>query len=215
MKLVNKIEDLKEFIKSLGVDIYGFADLRKLKEIPLGLSIDFEDFIKKYPFAIVLGTQVGKLGSKATGTERSLFLESNAFHIMNYFEDLGYKALIIHTEDEFDPHNRLGFISLKALAKTAGLGWQGRSLLIISPEYGPIHRLIAVLTNFPLEPNMTIENKCGNCRLCVDACPQKALNLVMFEDHPITREEVLDINTCLGDNGCMVCIKACPWLKKI
>lgn len=62
---------------------------------------------------------------------------------------------------------------------------------------------------------MTIENKCGNCRLCVDTCPQKALNLVMFEDHPNTREEVLDINTCLGDNGCMVCIKACPWLKKI
>lgn len=212
---MNNVKDLKEYIESFGVDIYGFADLKDLKDISLGLTINFEEFIKKYPFAIVLGAQVGKLGPKATGTDRSLFLENVAFHLQAYFEEINYKALIIHTEDEFDPDNRMGFISLKALAKAAGIGWQGRSLLIISPDYGPLHRLIAILTNMPLKPSKKIENNCIDCKRCVDACPKRALKLVIFDDHPNTREEVLDIKTCLGDNGCMVCIKTCPWLKKV
>jgi epoxyqueuosine reductase QueG len=132
---------------------------------------------------------------------------------MEYLEDKGYRQLIIHTEDEFDPIKRLGFMSLKLLAKTAGLGWQGRSLLIISPEYGPLHRLVAILTDLPLQTNQTIKNGCSDCRKCIDACPQNALTFVAFEDHPSSREDVLDIKTCLGDNGCLVCILSCPWLK--
>ena len=44
---------------------------------------------------------------------------------MGYLENKGYRHVIIHTEDEFNPINRLGFMSLKILVKTAGLGWQG------------------------------------------------------------------------------------------
>ena len=155
-----------------------------------------------------------KLGKKASGGKTGLFLEEAAFSIMEYLEDKGNKQLIIHTEDGFDPNNRLGFMSLKILAKTAGLGWQGRSLLITSAEFGPLHRLIAILTNLPLQTNQVIKNECGNCRKCIEACPQNALTFVGFEDHPKCREDVLDIKTWLGDNGCMSCILSCPWLKK-
>jgi len=88
------------------------------------------------------------------------------------------------------------------------------SLLIISPEYVPLHRLIAILTDMRLQINQVIKNECGNCRKCIEACPQNALTFVTFNDHPSCREDVLDIKTCLGDNGCLLCILSCPWLKK-
>jgi len=207
-------ENLRKYIKKLEIDTYGIGDMHLLKEMETGLPTDLKKFLNMFPYAIVLGAQYGKLGKKASGDESSLFLEEAAFSIMSYLENKGYRHLIIHTEDEFDPINRLGFISLKILAKTAGLGWQGRSLLTISPEYGPLHRLIAILTDMPLQINQVIKNECGTCRKCIEACPQNALTLVAFSDHPSCREDVLDIKTCLGDNGCLVCILSCPWLKK-
>jgi epoxyqueuosine reductase QueG len=207
-------ENLRKHIKKLEIDTYGVADMNLSKEMGTGLPTDLKKFLNMFPYAIVLGAQYGKLGKKASGSEHSLFLEEAAFSIMGYLENKGYRQLIIHTEDEFDPINRLGFISLKILAKTAGLGWQGRSLLIISPEYGPLHRLIAILTDIPLQVNQAIKNECGKCRKCIEACPQNALTLVTFDDHPSCREDVLDIKTCLGDNGCLACILSCPWIKK-
>ncbi|KKN03414.1 hypothetical protein LCGC14_1107850 [marine sediment metagenome] len=207
-------ENLRKYIKKLEIDIYGVCDMHLLKEMETGLPTDLKKFLIMFPYAIVLGVQYGKLRKKASGTESSLFLEDAAFSIMNYLENKGYRQLIIHTEDEFDPINRLGFMSLKILAKAAGFGWQGRSLLIISPNYGPLHRLIAILTDLQLQINQSIKNECGNCRKCIEACPQNALTLVSFNDHPSHREDVLDIKECLGDNGCLVCILSCPWLKK-
>ncbi len=207
-------ENLKKYIKKLDIDIYGVADMQLLMEMETGLPTDLKKFLYMFPHAIVLGAQYEKLGKNASGTEVSLFLEEAALSIMEYLENKGYRQLIIHVEDEFDPIKRLGFMSLKILAKTAGLGWQGRSLLTISPEYGPLHRLIAILTDLPLQINPTIKNECGNCRICIEACPRNSLTFLAFDDHPSCREEVLDIQTCLGDKGCLVCILSCPWLKK-
>ena len=211
---ITETENLKKLIKRLEIDIYGIADMRLLEEMETGLPTDLKKFLNMFPYAIVLGAQYGKLEKKASGGETAMFLENAAFSIMEYLENKGYRQLIIHTEDEFDPINRLGFMSLKILAKTAGLGWQGRALLIVSPEYGPLHRLIAILTDLPLQVNHAIKNECGDCRKCIEACPQKALTFVDFNDHPSCREDVLDVNICLGDNGCLVCILSCPWLKK-
>ncbi|MFX0082735.1 MAG: 4Fe-4S binding protein [Candidatus Hodarchaeota archaeon] len=207
-------ENLRKYIKNLEIDIYGIGDMKLLTAMETGIPTDLKKFINMFPYAIVLGAQYGKLGKKASGGKTALFLEEAALSIMEYLEDKGYRQLIIHTEDEFDPINRKGFMSLKLLAKTAGLGWQGRSLLIISPDYGPLHRLIAILTDLPLQTNQVIKNICGNCRKCIEACPQNALTFVAFDDHPSCREDVLDIKSCLGDNGCLLCLLSCPWLKK-
>ncbi len=207
-------ENLRKYIEKLEIDTYGIADTQLLQEMKIGVPIDVKKFLNMFPYAIVLGAQYGKLGKKVKGKETALFLENAAFSIMNYLDNKGYRQLIIHTEDEFDPINRLGFMSLKILAKTAGLGWQGRSLLIISPEYGPLHRLIAILTDMPLQTNQVIKNECGSCRKCIEECPQNALTFIPFNDHPSCREDVLDIKTCLGDNGCLICLLSCPWLKK-
>ncbi|MFX1388028.1 MAG: hypothetical protein ACFE9M_12495, partial [Promethearchaeota archaeon] len=122
---VIETENLREYIKKLGIDLYGIADMHLLEEMKTGIPTDMKKFIDIFPYVIVLGAQYGKLGKKASGGRTALFLEDAAFSIMEYLENKGYRQLIIHTEDEFDPINRLGFMSLKILAKTAGLGWQG------------------------------------------------------------------------------------------
>jgi len=207
----DKAEELKSFIKGLGVDLVGIADLYSLKGMPLGIPSDAAPFLSHYHCAIVMGAQFGKLGKSASGTEVSLFLESVALAVVDRLERKGRHILTVHTEDEFDPVNRVGLMSLKVLAKAAGLGWQGRSLLIVSPRYGPIHRWIGVLTDMELRGSTAIPNQCGDCTLCVDVCPAGALNLVEFDDHPACREDVLDIELCKGDDGCIECLKVCPW----
>jgi epoxyqueuosine reductase QueG len=207
----DKAEELKSFIKGLGIDLVGIADLQSLKGMPLGLPSDAVSFLDHYHCAIVMGAQLGKLGKSATGTEVSLLLESAALEVVDRLERKGRQALIVHTEDEFDPVNRVGLMSLKVLAKAAGLGWQGRSLMIVSPQYGPIHRWIGVLADMDLPGDTVIPNQCGDCALCVEECPAGALNLVEFDDHPACREDVLNIGLCNGDDGCTECLTVCPW----
>ncbi|MCG2811758.1 MAG: 4Fe-4S dicluster domain-containing protein [Candidatus Aminicenantes bacterium] len=204
---------LKSFAGKLGVDLFGVADLKRLQGLPVGMGGDPAGLTSKFRYAIVLGAQLNKLGEKATGIDVDFFLEKAAMQISAYLEKKEDRALIIHPEDELDPVRRLGLLSLKVLAKAAGLGWQGRSLLIVSPEYGPVHRWIAVLTNLDLQPGKPLANRCGDCTLCIDQCPQGALTYVSFADHPDRREDVLDIQTCKGDDSCRVCLEVCPWQR--
>jgi epoxyqueuosine reductase QueG len=211
---LENLEKIKGWIRSSGVDVWGIADLDSMRDIPCGVPSGKRQIFSDFHRAVILGAQYGKLGDKASGSESSFFLEKAAYDIQSrLIVEEKKAALMIHTDDEFDARKRMGLLSLKALAKAAGLGWQGRSLLIVSPEYGPLHRLAAVLTDMPLPSSSWIPNRCGECRVCVDRCPAKALTHVAFKDHPESREDVLDIQKCLGDHSCTVCITTCPFFK--
>lgn len=207
-------DELKSFIKDLGADLVGIADLHSLAGMPLGIPSESTSFLSRYHSAVVMGAQLGKLGKSASGTERSLFLERAALAVVAYLERKGSQVLTVHTEDEFDPINRLGLMSLKVLAKAVGLGWQGKSLLIVSPQYGPLHRIIGVLTDFKLPGGIPVPNQCGDCIQCIEKCPVSALNAVEFDDHPACREDVLDVKRCKGDYSCNVCLTVCPWPRQ-
>jgi hypothetical protein len=156
---------IKAFVRNLGVDLVGIADMKRLEGIPCGLPGESRLLLEKYPYAIVLGLQFKEVGDGRSGDRPALFLEQVAMTLMfQLTEALQHRALIVHTEDEFDPEQRIGLLSLKALAKGAGLGWQGRSLLVVSPEYGPLHRLVAVLTDMPWR-------RIRQCRINVNFAP--------------------------------------------
>lgn len=212
---ISEMECLKDFARKRGIDLVGFTNLTQIEGIPPGLAPNSIEIINRFPGAIVFGVQLGKLGEKASGIEVDLYLEKVALEMLTYLEEKGCSALIIHPEDEFEPINRKGLLSLKMLAKEAGLGWLGRSLLIVSPDYGPIHRLIAVLTDIELQSDGSIPTQCCDCFLCIEKCPSGALTFVSFDDRPRQREDVLNIDKCLGDLGCKLCLEVCPWGKQI
>ncbi|MDP4171289.1 MAG: tRNA epoxyqueuosine(34) reductase QueG [Bacillota bacterium] len=63
----------------------------------------------------------------------------------------------------------------RAVAERAGIGWSGKNCSIITPEYGSYVYLGEMITSIPFDPDVPIENKCGTCTKCIDACPTGAL----------------------------------------
>ena len=68
-----------------------------------------------------------------------------------------------------------GELSDRAVAERAGIGWSGKNCSIITPEFGSFVYLGGMITNLPFEADKPIEDQCGTCSKCLDACPTGAL----------------------------------------
>jgi epoxyqueuosine reductase len=68
-----------------------------------------------------------------------------------------------------------GELSDRAVAERAGIGWSGKNCSIITPEFGSFVYLGEMITNLPFEADKPIEDQCGTCSKCLDACPTGAL----------------------------------------
>lgn len=63
----------------------------------------------------------------------------------------------------------------RAVAERAGIGWSGKNCAIITPEFGSYVYLGEMITNIPFDPDTPMEDQCGSCNKCVEACPTGAL----------------------------------------
>ncbi len=68
-----------------------------------------------------------------------------------------------------------GALSDRAVAERAGIGWSGKNCAVITPEFGSWVYLGEMITNIPFEPDQPIMDQCGDCTICIDACPADAL----------------------------------------
>ncbi|MBU7014688.1 MAG: hypothetical protein HXS52_05855 [Theionarchaea archaeon] len=74
----------------------------------------------------------------------------------------------------------MGWISLKHLGYYAGLGFLGRSSLLMNLTHGPNLRIGAVLTDCQpqdLAAPAGVEAVCRDCKRCITACPAHALEV--------------------------------------
>lgn len=112
----------------------------------------------------------------------------------------------------------------RALASRAGLGFIGKSHILINPRLGPQILLGEIITNLKLQTDTASEANCGDCTKCIDACPTGALRPDgRFDTRRcisyLTTEHKADIPADLaariGDRlfGCDECTLACPYLK--
>lgn len=121
-----------------------------------------------------------------------------------------------------DPETLAGPFPVKLAATRAGLGWVGRSSLLVTRWHGPRVRLAALLADFdcPADEPMT-ESRCGGCELCVDACPYGYIGGAEWEPG-LPRDALLDAFACsarmeeLGKPigrkySCGLCLLACPY----
>jgi epoxyqueuosine reductase len=63
----------------------------------------------------------------------------------------------------------------RAVSERAGIGWSGKNCSIITPEFGSWVYLGEMLTSLPFPPDMPVTEDCGDCTLCLEACPTGAL----------------------------------------
>ena len=108
----------------------------------------------------------------------------------------------------------------KTAANLAGLGWIGKSCLLVTPEAGPRVRWATILTDAPLTAGQPLEQRCGKCRECVDVCPSQAFTGRSFQaDEPReTRYDVHKCNAYMRQNAeqtdarvCGMCVYVCPY----
>jgi epoxyqueuosine reductase len=210
--------------KKNGADLVGFADMRKLK----GFFYCTDDLIKDLPYGVCLVVGLDKWGRYDNSTEDDYsfpFLEHIAGEVQKEIRRLGFRAKIIAPDRRVGHNSPLywrGEVSHKAAAKTAGLGWIGKSTLLVTPEFGPRVCLATVLTDMPLPTGKPMKNGCGSCKMCAVSCPLKALKGAAFADHPKDVSDEIDVKKCgalvnrIWDDGhmCYECMLACPIGKK-
>lgn len=115
-----------------------------------------------------------------------------------------------------------GPVMEKAWAARAGIGWQGKHTNLITKEYGSWVFLGVIITTLELENDPPMEDFCGTCTACIDACPTDAISEPYVVDSNrcisyLTIEHRGAIAESLGKNfeqwiyGCDICQDVCPW----
>lgn len=226
---------IKSKVLAWGADLVGVADTEPLKVLDVDPPELLSGFTRVVSIAIKLPASVFEtISDKPTPIYGAVYQAANrlldeiAFKTAVALEKDGYRALPIPASQVLDRNAWQGAISHKAVARMAGLGWQGKSLLLITPEYGPRVRLVSVLTEATLDVDGPVDNRCGDCTQCRDACPAQAIKGVKTDSHYKNRHEALFFTRCveqLTENFawlpgvdapiCGICIKACPFGSKI
>jgi epoxyqueuosine reductase len=224
-------EKVKAAIVEMGADLVGVADLEPLKT----LRTDPPDLLDSFSRAVSIAVQLPvaafeMISDRPTPIYNSVYQTANrildeiAFHAATLLQTDGSWSIPIPASQVLDREDWYGAISHKAVARMAGLGWIGKNLLLITPQYGSRVRLATVLTNDPLDVDTPLENRCGNCTFCRDACPVQAIKGVNTKDYYRDRDEALSFSRCvdkltgefanlpeIGAPICGICIKACPF----
>jgi epoxyqueuosine reductase QueG len=223
-------ESMKNKIMELGADLVGVADAEPLRQLKLYPQDLLDSFTRVVAIAVRLPVEIfQQINDRPTPTYSSVYRTANlmldqiALLTANALHRDGFSSLPIPAAQRWDEDNAYAAISHKAVSNMAGLGWQGKSLLLVNPTYGPRIRLVSVLTNAPLVVDGPIENRCGGCTLCRDACPAGAIKGIGTKDYYKSREEAFDLKRCeetlnefsrlpnIDANICGICINVCPF----
>ena len=161
----------------------------------------------------------GKVSIYAWGKDYHKVIENKFKHLEKFFKDTF-----------FDSKNKFyvdyGPTMDKVWAVHGGLGWLGKHTNVINSHIGSWFFIGTVITSLEFVYDEPVSDLCGNCRICIDACPTGA----------IVDEYVLDANLCISyqtiENkddipeslkgklssyvfGCDICQEVCPWNIKL
>ncbi len=206
-------EEIKRFLQNFNITIVGFGNVPedfKLLEIE-----------KRLPRTIVFGYPLLKTVLETIHDRPTLIykhhyktvnwiLDQAAYHLARFVEEKGKKAIAIPASQTVDWEHQRGHISHKALARQAGLGFIGRSGLLIHTTFGAQVRYASLLTDLEFTGDEMVAADCGACRKCLTVCPAQAIT-----------EQGVDLMRCLeqlkafskmrgiGQHICGVCVKVC------
>ena len=212
--------------------IYGFANLtctidQKFGEFKYGISIG-RRLNNKIVNGVMGGPTLEYYGHyRQVNTELSDLIQRIAVDLKQAGINSRLTEPTVTTEqlDTVYSGNLRTEISHKMVATQAGLGWIGKSDLFISRAFGPRLRLVTLLTDTRLEPDLQpiVESKCGNCKICRERCPAGAINGKLW-NISVDRDEFFDAFKCrekckefgekylkMNVRVCGICVAVCPY----
>ena len=220
---------LKSELLLHGADMVGVGDLTALppevrQHLPVGICVAVA-----YPPAVIHG-----IAELPTAEYRDWYNRLNVRLDMlvttgaELLRAAGYTA-IAQTRAEVGNGERENHTLLphKTVATRAGLGWIGKSALLITPEYGAMVRLSSILTDAPLPTAVPVnQSRCGDCTICTKACPGGAISGKEWTPG-LPRDEFFNAEACRktaqaraakgfggGETICGKCIEVCPYTRR-
>jgi epoxyqueuosine reductase len=150
-------------------------------------------------------------------------LDDIASLVAGELQRAGYRAYSLLSSKRVDSERICALFSHKLAAHLAGLGWIGKSCLLVTPEHGPRVRFVSVLTDAPLDAGVPMDEACGDCTECAEICPTSAIIGHSFDENE-PREARFDAWKCESylnsteQSGrsavCGMCLYVCPHGRK-
>ncbi len=185
---MNLQQSLRRIGEKWNIDHFGIADLNVAAS---SIESYYGPHLRAYPKAISVGINlfhdiVDQLPNRKQ-KQVSQAYKHHCYDVINnrldlivsemssYLQRLGHRVLPIAASKRADDVKISGAFSHKLAANLSGLGWIGKSCLLVTPTAGPRVRFATILTDASLQATgQMIENQCGECVECVNICPTRA-----------------------------------------
>ncbi len=111
----------------------------------------------------------------------------------------------------------------RALGRLSGIGWIGKNSMLISRKYGSFFFIGTIITDANLVYDQPINEYCGSCTKCIDACPtgaiiagkivdsRKCISYQTIENKSDSIPPEMQTQFLNRVFGCDICQDVCPW----
>lgn len=171
-----------------------------------------------YPGTDQQKNEIGKISRYARGDDYHLVMKEKLWNLFNWLEEQVGSVqgrAFVDSAPVMD----------KAWARKSGLGWMGKHSNLISREIGSYFFIGELIVDVTLDTDDPIQDYCGSCTRCIDACPTDAI----YEPYAVDANRCIsyltiehredDIAPDLQQRlegwifGCDICQEVCPWNK--
>lgn len=215
-------EDLKKMIIKAGATLVGFGNVsdglaKEIKHLPCAISIA----VRHLPVEIAKAPRVVAYSNQLEAVDRKLEIIQKM--VVGYLKKHGYRFLAIPPDSMRVDHRFIArlypIFPHKTAATCSGLGWIGKSGLLVNKQYGPRLSWATILTNAPFKVTGKPYYKgiCGSCKKCVEICPAGAIEdrewvrgvSKISVKYDLCSEHMEKNKQVFGKAICGLCILAC------
>ncbi len=219
------MKDIINNILSKHVEVYGYVStseyLEKRRSLGIKDSFKFLGNLDKYKTIITLGISYPSQEVKYKGIGHGILSRYSYnldYHVVfkiileSITKELISEGIKCHASVDISD------IDERYASYLANMGFYGKNQFIINKKYGSYLYLATILIDKEISKDEVILDSCGDCRICIDACPSNALDNGFNIDlciSSITQEKKEFSDTEIGYlktmvYGCDICQKVCP-----